>query len=1541
MRLSIIRNNSVRNMILPEDVKGSFWVDGFDNNGNKRNIILIDSEDGKWKLVSNNSAYFIKDGVMQPYAYLNNNSFYEIKNEYDKDSFIIYTSSIIENYNNYEINEYLDKGFSIGSKGKNLIQYSLLDDVAFYIKRENNRVFIINNNSSKDIFVNNIKLYNKLELRIGDTIFVYGLRMILNGSASNNLSYSLYINNLSVTGVTTDLIPTGLIEPQYNSFTEDNNEIYYPIYDENDYFYKKPRIVPVLEPLNIKVDEPPAKIEAKDSPMLLTIGPMVTMSMTSLMMGYNTISGVTNGTTTVKQATPSLIICAAMFASIFIWPLLTKFYEKFDNGRKEHKRQKKYNKYIDSKIEEISKAKNEQMALLKMHYLSSEESAAVIINKSSMLWQRRIHDDDYLTVNLGMGNCPMLININYPEERFSLEEDNLKKLVERLGSEPKILENVPIPYSFKTNYISGIYGFNNLHDYVRRLLIQIQAFHSYDDLKIIILTDDEHENEWNYLKLDPHLFSDDKSIRFFATNNDEYKEVCYYLNRIFEDRKNKKLEEFNQLYFIVTDSFKKIREIDLIKNILESKGYFGFNLFVLDKKMTNFPDQCTSFIDLTLINNENQYGELKNNLDVNNIIKFKVDLDTIIDYETCVSTMANIPIDIKNDDEGKLVNKIGFLEMYGIGKVEQFNSNLRWSNSNPMLNLSAPVGVGKNGELITIDLHEKYHGPHGLIAGMTGSGKSEFIITYILSMAVNYHPYEVQFILIDYKGGGLAGAFQNSITGIKLPHLVGTITNLDANEINRSLASIESELKRRQALFNKARELSGESTVDIYKYQKMYRQGVLDEPVSHLFIICDEFAELKNQQPEFMEQLISTARIGRSLGVHLILATQKPSGVVDPQIWSNTRFRVCLRVQDTSDSNEVIKKNDAAFLKNTGRFYFQVGYDEVFTIGQAAYAGGAYYPSDELKKDMDTSIDLINNIGYVVRRIETKPVNTTVVKSNGEELSNIVKYLDNLAKEQNISCRQLWLQKLPKIILVDSLFQKYNYTKDNCVLNPVIGEYDVPTKQEQRLLTLPLSESGNALIYGSSGSGKENFITTLIYSSMLYYNASEVNYYVVDFGSGALNMFRDAAIVGDIVQSNEEEKIENLFKMLTATMNDRKKLFSKYDGTYSGYIKDSGQKVPNIVVVINNFENYNEAYDKYNESLNAITREGFKYGIYFVLTVNTPNGVNFRLKQNFGLVYSLNQNNEDDYSYIINGFRKNYPAKNFGRGVIKLDDIYEFQTAVVSSENVNDYVRNKVNEINTSAGLRAKKIPILPDIVTKENAGFPMSVNDIIIGINKNTLATVAMDFSKYNINIITTLDLLSINNFINPLINQLVARKNRNILVLNADEFDIDDSKTKYYQYVNGEFDAFIVKLSDYINNLYTKYEESGFNKSIFGSVKPSYCMIIGIDNLISKISSENKQKLIDVFNKTKDLDIFNFIIVDSIDKIRRIENESWYRNSVNKSFGIWLGNGVNDQYSINISQKVPNMRDDVPSNFCFVIKRGKAEYVKFIEKYDLNDRG
>ena len=215
--------------------------------------------------------------------------------------------------------------------------------------------------------------------------------------------------------------------------------------------------------------------------------------------------------------------------------------------------------------------------------------------------------------------------------------------------------------------------------------------------------------------------------------------------------------------------------------------------------------------------------------------------------------------------------------------------------------------------MVFLDLHEKFHGPHGLVAGTTGSGKSEILQSYILSMATLFHPYEVGFVIIDFKGGGMVNQFR------RLPHLNGAITNIDGSEIERSLLSIRAELRKRQELFARY------DVNHIDAYIRKYKNNETDIPLPHLILIVDEFAELKSDQPEFMKELISTARIGRSLGVHLILATQKPSGVVDNQIWSNSRFKLCLKVQNKEDSNEVLKSPLAAEIKEPGRAYLQVG----------------------------------------------------------------------------------------------------------------------------------------------------------------------------------------------------------------------------------------------------------------------------------------------------------------------------------------------------------------------------------------------------------------------------------------------------------------------------------------------------------------------------------------------------------------------------------------------------------------------------------------
>ncbi len=1533
MRVSIIKPYNIKNIILPEEVAGVFWIDGIDINGNKSNLISIEAENGRWKLISNKEVYYIKNNVMQPSVYLEVGGFYYVKNENTQSIFLIYCSPVAEKYNCYEINEYLEKGLLVGSSNNALVNYANLDQNSALIKKENNEIILTVTDQKNGVYVNNIRVLKRIKVKIGDVIFISGLKMILSVT-SDSRGLVLYVNNVTISQIKLNILPLGEIKSVYSSYDEPLNELEFPIYNENDYFYKKPRIVPILETLNLKIDAPPAKMDDKDNPFLLTIGPMITMSMTSLVMGYQSLNNVMNGTTTLKAATPSLVICGAMFASIFIWPLFTRWYQKYEKKSKERKRQKKYHKYIERKKEEINKSKITQTEQLNMYYQDTQKAADVIIYKRPSLWQKRVGDADFLTINLGTGNYPMKININYPEESFSLDEDNLKNEALQLGREPKILENVAIPYSLKTNYISGIVGLSNLHNFVRRLLIQVLAFHSYDNLKIVILTDEDRIEDWKFLKQVPHIFDDTKSIRFFGANNEEYKEVCYYLNKVFENYKNNDTKVFNQSYLIITDCLKKIREYDLIKNLLENKEYNGFSLFVLESKMTNMPSECTSYIDMSLYSSKYKECEIKNLLSPDANLKFVPELDSMVDYEACVKSLANIYIDIKNDDEGKLPSKIGFLEMYDVGKVEQLNAPLRWEKNNPILTLASDVGIGKNGEIISIDLHEKYHGPHGLIAGMTGSGKSEFIITYILSMALNYHPYEVQFILIDYKGGGLAGAFENKNIGLKLPHLVGTITNLDANEIKRSLASIESELKRRQALFNKARELTSESTIDIYKYQRMYREKTVTEPISHLFIICDEFAELKNQEPEFMDELISTARIGRSLGVHLILATQKPSGVVDPQIWSNTRFRVCLRVQDTADSNEVIKKSDAAYLKQTGRFYFQVGYDEVFTLGQAAYAGGKYIPKDKVTKELDTSIDFINNIGYITRKIRTKKVSEIVVRENGEELINIVKYLDELAKEKNIVTRSLWLEKIPEFIKADDLIVKYNYQNQKYLINPVIGEYDVPNKQEQRLLTLPLTKEGNTLIFGSAGSGKENFITTLIYSSMISYTPSEINYYLIDFGSGALNIFRNSYIVGDILQSDDEEKINNLFKMVVSTISDRKALFADYGGSYVNYIENSGKSVPNIAIVINNFESFSEMYEVLVDNLSILARECTKYGIYFILTLSTPNGLRYKLRQSFSLVYALNQNNEDDYMTILGNVNKKYPAKTFGRGLIKIDDVYEFQTAsVIDKAHVNDFIREKIGEINKTYKVRANKIPILPNIVNFDEVKKYLNKNEVIIGINKNNLTPCAYDFNRHLISVISSLDILQVTKFLNPLFKQVEYSRIASLIVVNAEELELEKGS---YQCVNSNFDAFFTKLNQHIEKYYKIYVDNGSDKKALKDVEKIYCFIIGIESFKSKLSDDNRKNFAKMIEKAKDLEIINFVIADSIDKIRKIEIESWYRNNSNGNFGIWLGNGINDQFSIKIAQKINEMRLDVPSNFCFVVKAGKPYYVKFVESFE-----
>jgi len=1532
MQVTVIKKNELNIFTLPKSINGNFWITDYEN-GRKINLINIEATEQGWQLISNQNAYILDNNdVMIPYVLLKDYSFYLLKNIYKNEKYYIYCSPVYEQ-------TYMELGIQngavlqVGSDKENDISYSLagVPSHAFSIEKKEKQFLLKILDSEAAVYVNHQRVFSEKNILFGDIIFLFGLKII--PMRKDGMDYFLVNNPGGMLLFNASLVN---VVPKKCEFVDDNAVLNDDSFSSVDNFYRTPHFYRSLVPYTLNIDAPPTKKEDQDTPALLTIGPMVTMSMTSVVMLLTQFNSINSGEKDLESALPTLIASGVMLSSCLLWPLLTNAYKKFSDKRYESKRQKMYKKYLDKKEQEIESELANQKNILVDNYFSITKCQEIILAHNVSLWQRRITDADFLTVPVGIGDIPMQISVQYPEEHFSLEEDNLLEMTHVLGQKKRILQNVPITYSFFQNIVTGIVGESSITKaFMHRVALQIMTNYSYDEVKIVTFTSKDNESNWDYIRTIPHSWSNDRTFRFFGSSNDDYREIIYTLDKIYQERKN--LEEKGRHiphYIIITDAIKSIDSYDFIKNVMSTSESLGFSVIMLVDRISALPNECKNFIEVSK-NECHIFQSLLNST----AQKFQIDFSSIDNLYQCALELANIPIDIKTEVEASLVDVYQFLEMYQVGKVNQLNSLERWKKSNPVLSLQAPIGIGKSGEIINLDLHEKYHGPHGLIAGTTGSGKSEFIISYVLSLAVNYHPYEVQIILIDYKGGSLAGAFLSD--KYRLPHLTGTITNLDGNELNRSLASIESEVKRRQREFNEARAIANESTIDIYKYQKLWREGKLKdkEPIAHLFIISDEFAELKEQQPEFMDKLISVARVGRSLGVHLILATQKPGGVVDSQIWSNTRFRVCLKVQDTGDSQEVLKKPDAAFLKKTGRFYLQVGYDEVYTLGQSAWAGGQYYPSTTFKKEVDTSVNTINNIAYVTKTKESDIKEE--VQSLGEELPNVVKYLNDIALQENIHVKKLWLDKIPAMIFVDSLKSKYNFKRNLFELNPIIGEYDDPSTQNQYLLNVPFTKEGNAVIYGMAGAGKEQFLTSLIYSCMTTYAPEEVNFYILDFGSETMKMFKDSPYVGDVVFVTEEDKVNNLFKMLLEELDVRKKLFANFGGSYQSYIKSKAGYIPNLVVVINNYESFSENYDEMMDVLNQISRDAYKYGIFFVISASNESSVRIRTRQNFSLVYVLQQNDESDYSSILGNCRGKAPAKIKGRGLFRKDMIYEFQTAsiVKADDDLSQYILKYCAHISANVTYRAKRIPILPDIVDYDYIKNDIDYSpNLVVGVNKYSLSVEKYNLKKSNINMICSLELEDMYSFVQAFSQEMYEIKHTDFIFLNSTDFSFDTMPYQNKVY-SKQFDVIFDKIALYIDSAYKEYEKANFDEEVLKKRANMICFVYGIYDVINKLKDETKKKLSVMMKQNAQINLVNFVFVENPDLLRSFAYEEWFKIGADTTRGIWVGNGIFDQSLFKISKLSKEDREEITREYGFVISNSKASQVKLLEEYNKNN--
>ena len=1031
-------DDDIYDLWLPGVAEGYFHFTDYP----KHRFLSIVSREGHWYAECKKPAFF--RNVPLEYSYtspLADGQLLEI--DYEDKMYSLYVEKLSRQqmvFHNYHIGT--DVRISIGSRMGNDICYDnpYISDRYAVLSRYDGRWEIQDYSDTYGVYVNGTKVRQDY-LKTGDVINIMGMKIIIGPGY-------LSINNEEKVTVNERILqePTLRHSGYSHYYTQEVTA------KEDSFFNRLPRKRLEITPKTISIEGPPMSMNQQQMPLMLRMGRSMAMGGAAALAG--------NFMT---------LITSVMF------PFLSSKYTEKQRQDYEHLRFTKYTEYLNNKSLEIKEACSEEHKHLNEKYPVIRD-VVDLVQQNVHVWERRPVDNDFLHIRLGTGKQPLMTKIDYPDRRFELESDDLEDKMYTLAEKEYYVEDVPITLSLSETTVCSLSGERKqIMDFVRQLVLQIAALHSYDEVKMVFLLNGAELSYMDDIRYLPHAWDDQRKLRFIATNEAEAYKLGEYINdQFFEDGLERtERTSKNRPYYLVFALDKKLFEShESFKKILQSDQNVGVSIVTAH---SDLPKEAQKIISLG-VDRKNIVTTMS--ADGGDDVFFRIDECNQQDIHSAMKVLANNRL--KTVTEAQEIPKmLSFMEMFKAGRIEQLNPLKRWKENNPVKSLAAPVGVGADGSLFMLDLHEKHQGPHGLIAGMTGSGKSEFIITYILSMAVNYHPDEVAFVLIDYKGGGLAGAFENPQTGIRLPHLVGTITNLDGASINRSLMSIESELIRRQKIFNEVKSTVNEGTMDIYTYQKLYRSGLVSEPMPHLFIISDEFAELKQQQPEFMDKLISVARIGRSLGIHLVLATQKPSGVVNDQIRSNTKFRVCLRVQDRSDSMDMLKRPEAAELTDTGRFYLQVGYNEFFALGQSAWCGAPYEPQDVVSTKRDDSVEFLDVTGQLIGKAVPKVKKTD---SGMKQIVAVVRYLAELAEMHNINSRQLWTPELPKVINYGEFMQEHS-DQNSGSLSVSLGMIDDPEQQTQFPLNVDFERSGNILIAGENGSGKTTLVQNILYST--------------------------------------------------------------------------------------------------------------------------------------------------------------------------------------------------------------------------------------------------------------------------------------------------------------------------------------------------------------------------------------------------------------------------------------------------------------------------
>ncbi|MFF9201209.1 type VII secretion protein EccCa [Streptomyces sp. NPDC014986] len=865
----------------------------------------------------------------------------------------------------------------------------------------------------------------------------------------------------------------------------------------------------------------------------------------------------------------------------------------------------------------------------------SPEQLWALVAEGSRVWERRAGDADFGQVRVGLGPQALATPLISPE---TAPVDQLEPLtagaMQRLAATHSTLDDLPMAVSLRAFYHVTLSGEpKSVHGTARAVTASLASLHSPDDLVIAVATGRESAPEWEWAKWLPHVQCPTAadgagSVRLVTTDP-----------MVLEELLSSRLQgrpRFHpggppvpeQPHLVVVLDGVSLPPTSLLAS---PEGLQGVTVLeVVPGNLTAGRGDLSITVRPKDLRLEAAHGM---------IYEGTPDGLSYEAAEALARQLAPLRMASGGDDDEPLLANLDFTDLLNLGDAAAVVPRRTWRPRSQSERLRVPIGVGEDGRPVMLDLKEAAQegmGPHGLCVGATGSGKSELLRTLVLGLAVTHSSETLNFVLADFKGGAtFAGMAQ-------LPHVAAVITNLadDLTLVDRMGDSIRGELNRRQEMLRDAGNYA-----NIHAYEKARAAGAPLQPIPSLVLVIDEFSELLTAKPDFIEMFVQIGRIGRSLGVHLLLASQRLEEGRLRGLETYLSYRIGLRTFSAAESRAALGVPDAYELPNVpGSGFLKFGTDEMVRF-KAAYVSGVYRSGVDRAASHGGPLPVDRRpVLFTAARV---PVRYAAVPqqhdasggvTNGEPddalADTVLDVVVRRLEAQGPAAHQVWLPPLDTPPSLDALLPGLAEVPGRGLTQPgyegagrlvvPVGLVDKPYEQRRDPLWLDFGgAAGHMQILGGPQSGKSTLLRSVIASFALTHTPHEVQFYGLDFGGGGLSAVAGLPHVGGVASRLDPEKVRRTTAEVYGVMTRREEYF-RTAGISSiaefrarrarGDISVTDQPWGDVFLVIDGWGNFRTDYDALEPVVLDIATRGLGYGIHLILTASRSMEVRGNLK---------------------------------------------------------------------------------------------------------------------------------------------------------------------------------------------------------------------------------------------------------------------------------------------------------------------------------------